>query len=221
MSHKHQIMLTLSISFRADLVVAAPTSYCVEHSGPPRKCGPTHATTTTEGLRVMGTFDEGARVRAGESLKFKAQSEGVTQADLAASMGVSASTVSKVWSGLLKRPLHYVGMATALGFTLEEALGQEDRAGMSGKVIRLGVSPSGPSCHVITVAARKGGSTKTTTSVHLAGGFARMGLRCLLVDLDGQRDSTEWLVDAEVEIGVTADDVLRRGVDPALAIVSI
>jgi chromosome partitioning protein len=168
----------------------------------------------------MGTFDEGARVRVGEALKFKAQSDGMTQAELAEGMGVSASTVSKVWSGTIKRPLHYTNMASALGTTLEALLGggEADEAA-AGKVIPLGVVPSAPSCHVITVAARKGGSTKTTTSVHLAGGFARMGLRCLLVDMDGQRDSTEWLVAPETEIGLTADDVLRRGADPAEAIV--
>ena len=166
----------------------------------------------------MGTFDEGARVRVGEALKFKAQSEGVTQAELATSMGVSTSTVSKVWSGTLKRPLHYTNMASALDTTLDALLGEDDEDA-GGKVIPLGVVPSAPSCHVITVAARKGGSTKTTTSVHLAGGFARMGLRCLLVDMDGQRDSTEWLVGPETEIGLTADDVLRRGADPSEAIV--
>lgn len=39
---------------------------------------------------------------------------------------------------------------------------------------------------VIAVANRKGGAGKTTTSVNLAAGFARLGLATLLVDLDSQ-----------------------------------
>lgn len=47
----------------------------------------------------------------------------------------------------------------------------------------------------LTVASRKGGTCKTTTSVHVAGCLARQGKRVLLVDLDGQGNASEWLLD--------------------------
>ncbi len=46
---------------------------------------------------------------------------------------------------------------------------------------------------VITFCNRKGGTGKTTTSVHVAGGIARRGMKALLVDIDPQAHATLWL----------------------------
>ena len=46
---------------------------------------------------------------------------------------------------------------------------------------------------IITFCNRKGGTGKTTTAVHVAGGLAREGLDVLLVDLDPQAHATLWL----------------------------
>jgi|SRR5450755_343203 chromosome partitioning protein len=44
--------------------------------------------------------------------------------------------------------------------------------------------------HIISIALRKGGSGKTTTSVNLAAGLHKKGHRVLLVDLDDQANAT-------------------------------
>ena len=44
----------------------------------------------------------------------------------------------------------------------------------------------------ITIANHKGGSTKTTTSLHLAVGLARRGYRVLVIDNDAQGSATRW-----------------------------
>lgn len=46
----------------------------------------------------------------------------------------------------------------------------------------------------LTIASRKGGTCKTTSSVHVAGCLARQGKRVLLVDLDGQGNASEWML---------------------------
>ena len=48
----------------------------------------------------------------------------------------------------------------------------------------------------------KGGSGKTTTTVSLAGAFAELGHRVLVVDLDPQGSATEWLGGSESAIGL-------------------
>jgi chromosome partitioning protein len=45
----------------------------------------------------------------------------------------------------------------------------------------------------ITFSNNKGGSGKTTTTVSLAGAFAERGLRVLVIDLDPQGSTSEWL----------------------------
>lgn len=47
--------------------------------------------------------------------------------------------------------------------------------------------------HVIAIVNLKGGSGKTTVATHLAARFARLGHRPLLVDLDRQKSSADWV----------------------------
>lgn len=80
-------------------------------------------------------------------------------------------------------------------------------------------SPRFTTCQRVTVSSRKGGTAKTTTTVHLAGTLARKGYRVLLVDLDAQMDASEWLCG---EITETQDvgerpgshELIRDGLDP-------
>lgn len=180
-------------------------------------------------------FDDEIREHVGHVLKFTAQSRDITQKQLAERMGLSTSTISKIWSGSVKKPTHYEAMASELGFELRELMasvgaGSEGDASAESRevaeVIALEDAQSpeedqgalSGACHVITIAARKGGTAKTTSSVHLGGALARRGFRVLLVDLDGQCDATEWLLPEEIDVGLSADDVLRHGQDALEAI---
>lgn len=178
-------------------------------------------------MEELDFSDDATRERLGVSLKFMAQRQGMTQRALADALGITAPTVSKLWSGSIKKPQHYESMARHLGVTMESLLApqvaaaprttpaaaapSEEAQEPVARVIPLEVPQSRRGCQVITVAARKGGSTKTTTTVHVCGALARAGHRVLLIDLDGQRDATEWLLDPELTPTLTADDVLRHG----------
>ncbi len=54
----------------------------------------------------------------------------------------------------------------------------------------------------ITLSNNKGGSAKTTTTVSLAGAFAELGLRVLVIDLDPQGSATLWLGGHESPVGL-------------------
>lgn len=54
----------------------------------------------------------------------------------------------------------------------------------------------------ITLANNKGGSGKTTTTVNVAAAFAERGFRVLVVDLDPQGSTTEWLGGHESPTGL-------------------
>lgn len=179
-------------------------------------------------------FDAPSRLVLGQKLKFLAQSQGLTQKELAHALSLSTATVSKIWSGQIKKPRHYQTVAEYFDVSLEDLVAQdhtaleEDRREELATTSEPNVVPisahrappvSSHPCQVITIAARKGGATKTTTTVHLCAALASSGYRVLLIDLDGQRDSTEWLLDPELAIDKTADDVLRHGLDPRQCIV--
>jgi chromosome partitioning protein len=81
----------------------------------------------------------------------------------------------------------------------------------------------------ITFSNNKGGSGKTTSVVSLAGVFAEMGLRVLVVDLDPQGSATYWLRGEEssaglVELGnggVRASQLARSTTVPGLELLPI
>jgi chromosome partitioning protein len=56
---------------------------------------------------------------------------------------------------------------------------------------------------ILTIAGRKGGSAKTTTTVSLAGALAEAGRRVLVADLDPQGSATDWLAG---RVGAPLDD---------------
>ena len=63
---------------------------------------------------------------------------------------------------------------------------------------------------VVTISNRKGGASKTTTALGLAGGLSRKGRKVLCIDLDGQENLT-YIMGADME-GPTIYDVLMKGV---------
>jgi chromosome partitioning protein len=72
---------------------------------------------------------------------------------------------------------------------------------------------------VFAIANQKGGVGKTATSVNLAAALARLGQKTLLIDLDAQAHSTQWLLGAEAGPGKGAYAVLVDKVDPLKEIV--
>lgn len=73
--------------------------------------------------------------------------------------------------------------------------------------------------YIVAVYLEKGGSTKTTTTVHLAHGFALNGLKTLVIDLDAQRHSSKWLKPDGVGDGPTIHEVVAKPETLAASIV--
>jgi chromosome partitioning protein len=87
-----------------------------------------------------------------------------------------------------------------LGFTLDEVNAARDHFGT-----RLG-RRAGDEPVCLAVSNFKGGSSKTTTAVHLAQYLAIQGLRVLLVDADSQGSATQtfgYIPDDEIELEAT------------------
>ena len=87
-----------------------------------------------------------------------------------------------------------------LGFTLDEINAARDHFGT-----RLG-RRAGDEPVCLAVSNFKGGSSKTTTAVHLAQYLAIQGLRVLLVDADSQGSATQtfgYIPDDEIELEAT------------------
>ncbi|MEW6737190.1 MAG: ParA family protein [Acidobacteriota bacterium] len=73
---------------------------------------------------------------------------------------------------------------------------------------------------VFAIANQKGGVGKTTTTVNLAAAFSRLGHKTLLVDLDSQAHSTQWLLGKEADIGKGIYGVLIDGLEPLSEIIA-
>lgn len=72
----------------------------------------------------------------------------------------------------------------------------------------------------ITIGMQKGGVGKTTLTTNLAAALAGgLGLRVLVLDLDGQRNSTVGLLGPIPDAGITIESVLREAVPLAGAVV--
>jgi chromosome partitioning protein len=68
---------------------------------------------------------------------------------------------------------------------------------------------------VIAVVNQKGGTGKTTTTVNLAAAIAESGRTVLVVDLDSQRNATEWLGAVPGEYDVLSVLMREAGIDDA------
>ncbi len=74
---------------------------------------------------------------------------------------------------------------------------------------------------IIALVNQKGGSAKSTTSVHLAYWLSvKQKKKVLLVDADAQRSSSQWIAGIDLEISTvviqTSDDLLERVPDLAV-----
>lgn len=152
----------------------------------------------------MRTIKIASTTELGGALRTRAESLGYHQTAVGAMVGLERSEVAKVYAGKYKKHTHYKAIARALGTTVEA---------ISTSVLWRERPDIGPDAHVIAVASLKGGTGKSMTAAHLAGGLARRGFRVLLVDLDDSCQVQQWLTDfdiEDVEDGPTLMDVLCR-----------
>ena len=150
-------------------------------------------------------LDKHTRAQFGRTLKYQSQLQGKTQQELAESMEVHVSAVSRVWRGLYKKPTHYARMADVLGVDLfeseEEASASTTNQGgftmtqvrhLQSRQARADGEP-GRTPISISIASLKGGVGKTTTTINLAACLAERGYEVVVVDLDGQANATDWI----------------------------
>lgn len=64
--------------------------------------------------------------------------------------------------------------------------------------------------HILAIAGQKGGISKTTSAVSLAGALKIEGFRVLLCDIDAQASATQWLTDDYAPRERSIEAVLKR-----------
>ena len=171
-------------------------------------------------------LDKHTRAQFGRTLKYQSQLQGKTQQELAESMEVHVSAVSRVWRGLYKKPTHYARMADVLGVDLfeseEEASASTTNQGgftmtqvrhLQSRQARADGEP-GRTPISISIASLKGGVGKTTTTINLAACLAERGYEVVVVDLDGQANATDWIA-PERDLGTPGSgEVIAQELDP-------
>ena len=116
-------------------------------------------------------MEQTEQIELGGYLNALATARGVTQNELGTYLGVDRATVSRVYKGAVVKIDHYDALATYFGMTLEEA-----REGASKHAASLTPASAGRSVletshyaspRTLTIASRKGGTCKTTSSVSI------------------------------------------------------
>ena len=171
-------------------------------------------------------LDKHTRAQLGRTLKYQAQLQGKTQQDLAESMEMHVSVISRVWRGLYKKPTHYARMADVLGVDLFEQ--PEESATFTpnhGGFIMTHAPQARPDGELaapprvrtpisISIASLKGGVGKTTTTINLAACLAERGYEVVVVDLDGQANATDWIAPERDLTTPGSGEVIAQELDP-------
>jgi len=143
----------------------------------------------------------GLEERAGAAKMLRAELDrvGMSQADAAASCGLSQSAISKVLNARTVKSTNYLALAAALGIELTGAAHDHDPPQDKDVTMTQDTRPAraramtpGGQARVIAITIEKGGSAKTTTTVSLASLWGAAGLRVLIVDLDAQGHATMY-----------------------------
>jgi chromosome partitioning protein len=171
-------------------------------------------------------LDKHTRAQLGRTLKYQAQLQGKTQQELAESMEMHVSVISRVWRGLYKKPTHYARMADVLGVELFE---QQEETSTSfsnqGGFTMTHAPQARPGGELaaplqtrtpisISVASLKGGVGKTTTTINLAACLAERGYEVVVVDLDGQANATDWIAPERDLAMPGSGEVIAQELDP-------